>query len=375
VSRVLILTFTEVVNDPRVMRHVAALRNHYDVVTCGQGPAPQGVVQHIELPPADHLPRTSAGVINLALRRTRKAYTHVPAAAAARRALASTRFDLAIANDINAVSVAYELAAGRPVMADLHEYAPRQFEGDWRWRLMIQPFNVGLCREYLPKVAAVSTVGDGIAEQYRRDFGVRCVTITNAGEFRAPRPRPVGPLIRAVHTGAAQPNRELELMIRASADVPGMTLDIFLVAGARNRSYLRSLRDLAAATGNVRVLDPVAMVDVPATLDDYDLGVFVLPPNSFNALHTLPNKFFDFVQSGLGVVVGPSPEMAVLVERHKLGLVLPDFTEAGLREALASLDPAAVAAWKSAACQAADVLSAQPQAESLRKCVADLLAP
>ncbi len=373
-SRVLILSFTDVATDPRVMRHIAALRAHYEIVTCGQGPEPEGVSRHVELPVRSHLPTTPRGLAYLALRANERAYRLLPAANAARESLAGVAHDLMLAFDLNTLPVALDVAAGRPVLVDLPEYSPGQFDGDWRWRLMVRPFNTHLCRTYLPKASRAATVCNGIAEQYQREFGVHCLTITNAGEYRAPQPRPVGQVIRAVHSGAAQPNRELELMIRAAADVPGLTLDVYLVASARNRSYLQSLRRLAAASGNVRVLDPVPMIEVPATLDAYDLGVFVLPPNSFNALHALPNKFFDFVQSGLGVLIGPSPEMAHLTRGHGLGLVLPDFTEAALRTALSNLQPETVAGWKAASCAAAPQLSSHSQASVLLRCVEELLA-
>jgi hypothetical protein len=282
-------------------------------------------------------------------------------------------FDLVIANDINAVPVALELAAGRPVVADLHEYAPRQFEGDWRWRLMVQPFNEELCRRYLPACAAVTTVCDGIGLEYQREFGVPATTVTNAAPYRGPQRTGVPAVVRAVHSGAAQPNRRLELMMGAAADLPGLTLDLYLVSTAATRPYLEQLRSAAAATSNVRVLDPVPMAALPAVLDGYDLGIFVLPPDSFNARFTLPNKFFDFVQSGLGVLIGPSPEMARLVDRHGLGQVLPDFAEGSLRAALSALEPEQVARWKAASCRAAEALSAQSQAEALRTVVAQVL--
>ena len=59
---VVILVFTEVVRDPRVMRHVAALRDVYDLITCGKGAAPAGVIRHLEIPAeAEHPARRGNG--------------------------------------------------------------------------------------------------------------------------------------------------------------------------------------------------------------------------------------------------------------------------------------------------------------------------
>ncbi|MGV1003177.1 MAG: glycosyltransferase family 1 protein [Candidatus Nanopelagicales bacterium] len=371
---VLLVVFTDVSQDPRVMRHVAALAAGFRVVTCGKGPPPPGVHQHLRIPDAtEHLPMTPLGLAALASRRAELAYRQLPAARVARELLADVQFDVAIANDINTLPVVLEVAGTRPVIADLHEYAPREMEEDWRWRLMIQPWVSALCRKYLVRAAGMTTVAEGIAAEYRAQFGVTPQVVTNAGAYRAPAARPVGSPIRAVHTGIASPNRQLEKTIAAAADLPGLTLDLYLVSSVRARSHLGELSSQAGATSNVRVLDPVPMPQIPQTLDAYDLGVFVLDPINFNYAHALPNKLFDFVQSGLGVVIGPSPEMAALVRRHSLGEVLPDFSAEALRSCLASLTRDQVAGWKSAACGAARDLSAPGQAETLRAEVARVL--
>ena len=54
----------------------------------------------------------------------------------------------------------------------------------------------------------------------------------------------------------------------------------------------------------------IVLQSVARTLNAHDVGVYVLPPVSFNHLWALPNKVFDFVQGRLALVVGPSPEMA-----------------------------------------------------------------
>jgi hypothetical protein len=367
VATVCILTFTEIVRDPRVLRHIEALRSEHTIVTCGKGPQPDGVAKHYELPAnAVQVPKTPKVIANLALRRTDATYRGSAAANAARGLLAGAAFDVLLTNDLLALPVGLDVAHDRPVLADLHEFAPRQMEGLYRWRYMLGPYMDGLCRRYLRRAAAITTVCEGIAEEYQAGYGVEVETITNASAYRDPQPRTAGSPIRLVHSGYAQPDRHLELMIRAAADVPGVVLDLYLVPADWTEDYLKRLKALAEASSNVRVLDPVPMSQLPATLDAYDAGLYVLPPLSVNSLHALPNKFFDFVQSGLGVIIGPSPEMARLTKRHGLGLVVSDFEERTLRAALDGLRADQVSAWKAAACRAAATLSSGQQAEHLR---------
>jgi hypothetical protein len=108
-------------------------------------------------------------------------------------------------------------------------------------------------------------------------------------------------------------------------------------------------------------------------MESYDVGLYSLQPTSFNNLHALPNKFFDFVQAGLAVVIGPSPDMAALVATHDLGVVADGFDRDSVRAALAGLDPAAVDRWRANARAARPVLSAENEAARLRAVVGSVL--
>jgi hypothetical protein len=372
--RTLVLTFNHFELDTRARRNVAALSQIAEVVTCGKGEPPPGATEHLRIPDdLDHLPTTPRGLAALAMRRTDLAYHQTPAASAAHDLLQGVEVDLLLATNVLTLPPALDVAQGRPVIVDMYEYAPREMEENWQWRLMVQPFVTDLCRQYLPRADAVVTVAPGIAREYAREFGVDAVTITNASAFHDPSPRPVDGVIRAVHGGMATPNRHLENTILAAAGVPGLTLDLYLVPSPRARRHLKYLHSLAAGIDNVRILDPVPVDRIAETLDPYDLGVYVLYPNSFNYLHILPTKFFEYVQSGLGVLIGPSPEMAALAREHRLGQILPDFSQETLAAALAQLSPDEVFRWKQASCRAARSLSSEAQAARLVELVLSLL--
>ena len=99
------------------------------------------------------------------------------------------------------------------------------------------------------------------------------------------------------------------------------------------------------------------MVQICKHINAYDVGLFLLPPNNFNYRHALPNKFFEFIQAGLAVAIGPSPEMATLVERHGCGVVAESFEPQALARALQGLTTEKLMAFKDAAHRAADELS------------------
>ena len=143
---------------------------------------------------------------------------------------------------------------------------------------------------------------------------------------------------------------------------------------ANDTAYLRELKARYAGSDRVRIHPPVAPHELPGTLNAHDVGVYVLPPVSFNHLWALPNKIFDFVQGRLALVVGPSPEMAAVVRRHRIGVVTDDFTPESLALALDALTAEDVRRYKGASAVAARELSAEQQVLAWERAVDTLAA-
>jgi len=354
----LILSFSPIADDARVLKQVRLFAGRYDVTTCGYGPAPEGVVEHHEVP-AD-LPAWRKDPRWLLARQYSRVYWGNAAVAYARSVLPVGEFDAVLADDVDTVPLALSLHPRRGVHADLHEYAPGQNSELPRWRWFVAPYIRWICRRFVSRATSVTTVGQGIAERYTREFGFPVGVVTNAAPYADLAPGGVGSPIRLVHSGNAQRNRHLEVMIDGvEQSTTPVTLDLLLMPN--DEVYRDELRARCAGSTRVRVLDPVPYRDLVRTLNGYDVGVFVLPPVNVNYEWTLPNKFFDYVQARLGVIVGPSPEMAREVEGRGLGAVTADFTAAGFAAVLGTLEARVVESWRQASHQHARELSAEVQ--------------
>lgn len=135
----------------------------------------------------------------------------------------------------------------------------------------------------------------------------------------------VGPVITMVHHGVANRNRKIEKMIAiAGACKPQVTLDLFLVG---DQHYIAELKNISRQYGNVTICEPIEFSEINAVLARYDVGFYILEPTSFNLRYALPNKLFEYIQAGLAVIIGPSPEMADVVTKYECGIVLPSFDE------------------------------------------------
>lgn len=368
----LVLSFSPLRSDARVLRQIALFAPRYAVTTLGYGEAPDGVVEHLRLP--DDVVSWHKDRRLLMSRRYEAAYRTSPVVRAAADLLAGrrARFDVVLADDIDTVPLALDLAPRGGVHADLHEYHPRQNEELRRWRLFVAPYYRWLVRTYGTRADSVTTVGEGIAREYRLRFGLRAGVVVNAPHFVDLEPAPVHEPLRLVHSGNAQRHR-LDVILAAMdlVTVP-MTLDLYLMPN--DPAYLAELKARYAASDRVRIHPPVAPDELPATLNAHDVGVYVLPPVSFNHLWALPNKIFDFVQGRLALVVGPSPEMAALVRRHGLGVVTDDFSAESLAQALERLTAEDVRDFKAAAHAAAQELSAEQQVRGWQRAVDALAA-
>lgn len=369
---ILLLSFSRIDRDPRVLKQVDLLAGDMRVTTCGFGPPPPGV-DHVQLPDTANRwwPRQRGAGALLLLRRFAAFYRRSPHVAAALSALRGRRFDVVIANDLNTVPLALALRPARGVHVDLHEWEPRVTADTWEYRHYAGPLTAWELRQ-VRRASSVTTVAPGIAERYRQEYGIEAGVVTNATAYVDLEPTEVGQPLRLVHSGGALAYRQLEILIDAvRLTDANLTLDFYLVPS--DPAYLAALRERAADLEAVRFHEPVPYRDLVPTMAAYDLGIHVLPPTSVNNALALPNKLFEYVQARLGVIVGPSAEMARLVTSHGLGAVTPDFTPEGVAQTLAALDAETVRRYKQAAHVSARPLSAEVQADGWARAVEAIL--
>ena len=365
----LIISFSRLASDARVLKQIKRFAGIYDVTTCGYGPRPDPRVEHVRI--EDEHWRTHHGRY-ITLRTYPLAHRLTPKAVEARAKLRGRRFDLAIANDPDTIPLAFSFVPQRRVLADLHEYSPRLHEDDDVWRSRIGPYYAWLCRRYGTRAGAATTVSQGLADEYQREIGLRCEVVTNAAPFADLRPGPVGDRIRLVHSGACLRNRQLMLLLDAvELSSAPVSLDLYLAPN--DPGYLDELRSRAGALPHVRVNDAVPYAELVPLLNGFDVGVHLLPPVNFNNAWALPNKFFDYVQARLGLLVGPSPEMASVTTQRGLGLVAQGFTAEDLAAQIDRLTPETVASFKAASDRAARPLAADAQVDVWERTLASLM--
>ena len=288
--------------------------------------------------------------------------------------LAAENFDLVITHDCTLLPLAFAVKGNKAakVMLDAREYYPRNFDDQFLWRMFVKPVNKYLCERYLPLCDKVITVGEGLAREYNKVYHIAPEVVMSLPQPYDLRPSPVRPdTIRLIHHGNAAKSRKLELMIEMMDFLDErFSLDLMLMGRGK---YLDTLHSMAGRRRNVRIIPPVPMGDIVPTINQYDIGVYLLPPTNFNTEYMLPNKFFEFIQARLALAISPSTEMKILLEKYDCGVVASDFTPRSLARLLNGLSAENIASFKERSHKAALELNAEVNRERVLQMVRKLV--
>lgn len=348
------------------MRQVRLLESICDLAVAGFGPRPDANIRFVEVTkPRTSIARKALLAFKLLVGAFESYYWSQYHVASAAHLLRDAGPDVIIANDLSALPLALRLSGGKPVIYDAHEYAPKEYEDQYLWRLLFGRYNHAFCRKYLSQAASMLTVCQGIADEYFRNYGVKPHVVHNTPEKQQLLPSPASEdRIRIVHHGIAGRARHLEVMIEIMSHLDHrFTLDLMLIPVEPD--YMKFLVQKAQSDPRIRFVEPVPMPEICRRINEYDVGLYLLSPDNFNHRHALPNKFFEFVQARLAVAIGPSPEMAALVRKYKCGVVAESFEPLALAKALQGLNADGVRSLKNASHRAAEELCFEQDGQAI----------
>lgn len=377
-KKILIIVFSNLKHDARVKRQISFLSSAYNLtVLCFDGEEISGVtIIRLKQTPLTLFRKAFSGLFLLSgFYKTGHSILHDYGYI--KSILIEQNFDLVIANDVETLPLAFEL--NTKVLFDAHEYAPRHFEDKLWWRIFFKGLNNYLCRKYIPQVQAMTTVGEGLSKEYQKNFGVQPVVITNASYYHELNPSLAhDERIRMVYHGIANASRKLELMIEMMEHLDNrFTLDLILMksdfASGKTKQYIDDLHHSIKNNNRINILPQLPSHEIVRFINQYDIGVFLIPPVNFNYANTLPNKLFEYIQARLAIAVGPTPEMAAIVKRYDIGFVSEDFSPISLAEKIRGVTTATLNDFKSRSSLAAKELSAEKNKIRLNELASQIL--
>ena len=178
---------------------------------------------------------------------------------------------------------------------------------------------------YFPRIRTIYAVNESIARIYENEYQVVVTPIRNVPFTKPPdhaisrETLGIRPGQRVIlYQGAVNVDRGLEEAILA---MKYMTTNAILVIIGTG-DVMETLKDLAIKE---QVMDRVLFTgSIPfQELHRYtllaDLGLSIEKDVSINYHFCLPNKFLDYIQAGVPVLVSPLPEMKAIVDQYEIG--------------------------------------------------------
>lgn len=386
-SSVVVLSFSPVARDVRVLRqcalleemghrpHVVAYADPGETIPypLSSWPTPRPTTAHRLKTVARQLPA------HLGLSAARLGFWVEPRHRWALRELQRLNPRLVVANDWSAlvVAAAWKAAGGGLIHFDVHEFATEEFDESLWWRTIYKPIVTHLERAAIPAADSVSTVGPALAaglqalyDLERTPLVVRSTPVRMEVQQNRECPWP----LRVLFHGHLLPDRGLEALIRSVA--LWNERHTLLIRGNGSEAYLSSLKALAAGlpAGQVRFEPAVEQKSVvSAAAASADLGVFFTPLRTGQHHFNLPNKVFEYIAAGLALAVSPGADLRATVEGYGIGVVSADSGPEAIAEAINSLTQEKTVAYKAASRAASLELCWEKESAILRAALADLL--
>jgi hypothetical protein len=221
--------------------------------------------------------------------------------------------------------------------------------------LFLKPIRHYVLKNHANHLSAGYTVSRGLVDFYLKEFNLKLELIRSLPiQGLCQSSLNNGHVLRLVYLGGAHPLRGLHESIKAViSSQSNIEFHLYLVGDA---NYIAYLERIAKKSKRIFIHPPVEFSLINETLSHYDLGWCYFTPQTENLRNTLPNKFFDYVQAGLGIIAGPNTDMIIESSEWKFGFFSRDYSKESLIKLLNELTPKEVKKAKQGAIAAKEKL-------------------
>ena len=258
--------------------------------------------------------------------------------------LVFTRADLLVSNDLDTLAANYlasKFKRSCRLVYDTHEYFTEVPE--LQERPFVKGVWEGIERWVFPKLETIYTVNHSIAKLYAEKYHKEVHVVRNASpkwsceEIKTRRELglPENKFIVILQGAGINIDRGAQEAIEAVGNLENVVL---LILGDGDAvPQLKAYVDSHSLTSSVLFLPKKPYSEMMQYSACADLGLTLDKPSNLNYRFSLPNKLFDYLHAGIPVISTDLPEVAGIVRKYDIGIVLKELLVSELRNQISLL--------------------------------------
>jgi glycosyltransferase involved in cell wall biosynthesis len=198
----------------------------------------------------------------------------------------------------------------------------------------------------LPKLKTMFTVNETLAKIYSEKYHIPVHTVRNVPKLDGYRKNENMHDIREkygiaptdyllIYQGAVNKDRGLEELIEAFTYLPEVYHLLIIGSGDVHQTLLEKTIELKLK--QIHFTGQIPFSELAAYTYQTDLGVSLEKSTNLNYRYALPNKVFDYLASGVPILVSPLTELCAILDKHDVGKLLPSHEPKVIAETIESI--------------------------------------
>jgi glycosyltransferase involved in cell wall biosynthesis len=255
--------------------------------------------------------------------------------------------DIFLANDLDTLLPNFLVGKfkGKKIVYDSHEYFTEQEEV--QNRKFVKKIWTKLEQFIFPKLKNVYTVNESIAKIYTEKYNVSVKVVRNMPMLTPQLLTVFDTLQPYLHewkdktilltqgTGM-NANRGIEELILSMKQLPGQFV-LLIVGGGLVIEELKLLVVKENLAEKIHFTGQLIPDELKLLTSQCFCGFSLDKPTCLNYYYSLPNKLFDYIAANIPVIGSNMPEVANVIEKYKVGLVLSEVTPTAIAQQVGEL--------------------------------------
>jgi glycosyltransferase involved in cell wall biosynthesis len=270
-----------------------------------------------------------------------------------------SKADIFLGNDLDVMSAVWFAGSIRrkPVVYDTHEYYLGMPE--LNGRPLVKKFWQRVEAFIFPRLRYIYTICGSFRELYYKDYGktlgvVRNVPYHKAAGIDVPLPASLEALLPKekfflLFQGAGiNPERGVEELVTAMRYLDPGRFHLVIIGGGESWEQIQKMVAEERLADRITLIPKIPFEQLRSVTRRAQLGLSLDKPNNINHIYGLPNKIFDYLHSGVPVLVSRLVELEKIVDAYQVGDFIDSHDPAHIARKIEAIsnDRARLESWK-----------------------------